>query len=456
MARRKEEMEVSDLSEDDSQQGSDTREMSRSPSVPTYDQLWKENEELKRRINHLEDIIEEQNKKLEKHSQIMEVRHHQLMTAITGKSETTKRKIDSDDDDEVQRKPPTKIASQVKRTTPPPQTSNQASSQAASSQAEPEQTTTGRKQDQGQVSKKLINSPPTNIAKIPPIVLVDKEKWMGMSSRLKQAKIKYVKARTTKNGISVEPASVEDYRAMIKVCAAEKWQHHTYSLPEEKPLRVVIRGIPANTDTEAIKADLQDQGFAPNSVQPMTSRRTKQPMPLYLVQLPQDQTDIMNLNRCCSLVVKIEKQHKQTEPTQCHRCQKFGHSQKNCTAQARCVKCSGAHHTGDCTKSRDTAAKCANCKGDHPASYRGCPSAPKRQQPKRDDTTKTQEGNKTQTAPRQWNTQNGRSYAQAAGQRKQPKPEEEKMGKMQEQFDQIQKMFAAMQAFMAQMTSFTN
>ncbi|GJQ86840.1 hypothetical protein Trydic_g19300, partial [Trypoxylus dichotomus] len=67
---------------------------------------------------------------------------------------------------------------------------------------------------------------------------------------------------------------------------------------------------------------------------------------------------------------------KKDQVTQCHRCQLYGHGQRNCHAAAVCVKCAGPHQTAECTKPRDVPAKCALCSGPHTASYKGCPKSP--------------------------------------------------------------------------------
>jgi hypothetical protein len=57
---------------------------------------------------------------------------------------------------------------------------------------------------------------------------------------------------------------------------------------------------------------------------------------------------------------------------QCKKCQAFGHTQKFCSKEQRCVKCAGRHVTSDCQKSKTQLPKCVNCGEGHPANYRGC------------------------------------------------------------------------------------
>lgn len=58
----------------------------------------------------------------------------------------------------------------------------------------------------------------------------------------------------------------------------------------------------------------------------------------------------------------------------------YGHTQKYCNKQERCVKCAGKHLTRNCNKKRNETAKCANCGEAHLASYKRCSLAKKLQQ----------------------------------------------------------------------------
>lgn len=109
----------------------------------------------------------------------------------------------------------------------------------------------------------------------------------------------------------------------------------------------------------------------------MISAKTKKAMPLIFVELPRSENAIYNLKKICGLDITVEALRRKAPANQCHRCQKFGHAQKNCRVEPKCVKCSGDHFTSECNKSATTPAKCANCLGDHPASYKGCPKFPK-------------------------------------------------------------------------------
>jgi hypothetical protein len=57
---------------------------------------------------------------------------------------------------------------------------------------------------------------------------------------------------------------------------------------------------------------------------------------------------------------------------QCKKCQAFGHTQKFCSKEPRCVKCASRHLTRECQKLETQNPKYVNCGEGHPANYRGC------------------------------------------------------------------------------------
>jgi hypothetical protein len=58
-------------------------------------------------------------------------------------------------------------------------------------------------------------------------------------------------------------------------------------------------------------------------------------------------------------------------PLQCKRCQRFGHTQRNCGYAPRCVACGEEHPSGNCVTPKQQF-KCCSWGGNHTASYRGC------------------------------------------------------------------------------------
>lgn len=210
---------------------------------------------------------------------------------------------------------------------------------------------------------------------VPPIILRDASIWNHISLHLKENQINYDKAQSLEAGIKITPSRVEDYRKIIRYLDNNNFPYHTYQLPEEKNLHIVIRGVPTNYSNDEIKAELQNKGFNPITTFRMTNRN-KQPTPLALALIPRNEGHIYKLTNIFGLSVKIESLKNNTKNNQCRNCQLFGHGQTHCKAPPRCLKCGSNHHTMTCNKPRDVPATCANCAGPHPANYRGCPKHP--------------------------------------------------------------------------------
>ncbi|KAJ8980948.1 hypothetical protein NQ317_001211 [Molorchus minor] len=297
----------------------------------------------------------------------------------------------------------------------------------------------------------------------PPVILRIKDHWTWSPGPSERRRSKLVT-----DGIRIFPASTTDYRQITKILAEAKVGFHTYSLPEEKQLRIVIRGLSEDLPETEIKEDLQDQGYQPTTIQRMRNRGTKNKMPLVLVQFPEAEVSILTaLRHCCMLTVRFEKQRASQDIGQCHRCQRFGHAQGKCAASPKCVKCEEQHHSTDCKKPPTTPAKCANCDGPHPASYKGCPKYPKKAAAKPQAARPTSQLPTAQrtTQPRPTPSGNPSSYAQAARGRQQtnqPKPTQPKaqpkaahqfpvnpMIQMAEMMAKMQEMFATMGALFA-------
>jgi hypothetical protein len=228
-----------------------------------------------------------------------------------------------------------------------------------------------------QPAPKVAGNQPPAANKIPPIIVRDASKWSGLAQAITHRRINFSKAETCVDGIRVNPVTVDDFRALTRLLEERRVSFHSFALPEAKTLRAVLRTVPVEISLDDIKSDLVDQVLASIKVTRMISGRSKLPLPLVLVEVPKDKGQIFDWRTVCHLRISVERPHKKGSTAQCHRCQKFHHSQKNCHALAKCVKCGEGHESKDCKKFKEIPARCANCGGGHTASYRGCPRFPR-------------------------------------------------------------------------------
>ncbi|GBP46496.1 Nucleic-acid-binding protein from transposon X-element [Eumeta japonica] len=204
-----------------------------------------------------------------------------------------------------------------------------------------------------------VTAPPTPAPrgpKPPPMFVQNKDRWTELRKRCAEKNIQFSQARNTAKGLKLQAKTVADFKNLQNLLVSYKFEFHTYSLKEEREIRVVLRGVPKEIPIDEPRP---------------TIRRLKPPS--------------SKSGSVCSLSgVKAEQPRKRALPGQCHNCQSYGHSSRYCFHSARCVKCLGDHGTAQCTRNKDTDGPpaCVLCKQKgHTANYLGCPRAPKRAPP---------------------------------------------------------------------------
>lgn len=213
--------------------------------------------------------------------------------------------------------------------------------------------------------------------RIPPVCVFDKANYL--------AHVKYLKSKLT-GPLSVTNSSefmkfftsnINDYNLVKEYFSTQRVQMYTHQVPTDRQLKVVIRNLPETLTCEDIQEDLANQGFAINNIHQFTKRDASgaiQRLPLYSFTLGNtvQNRQIYSVRYVCSVRVKIEAYRGRSGPTQCHKCQRFGHTSNFCSMILRCVKCGENHLAKDCPLQPHQEAKCVNCTLNHPASWKGC------------------------------------------------------------------------------------
>ncbi|KAL4156104.1 hypothetical protein QTP88_000139 [Uroleucon formosanum] len=181
--------------------------------------------------------------------------------------------------------------------------------------------------------------------------------------------------KSSSSGLKLMTYSINAYRQIIKFLEINNMNFHTYQTNEEKAFRVVIRHLHHTTPTDYIKEELHSLGFITRSITNCLQYKTKNPIPLFFVDLEPSPSNhnIYRVDSICYTKIKIEAPHPKKNPVQCLKCQNYGHTRTYCHHTPRCVKCGDIHLSSECQKDSNTPATCALCSGDHPASYKGCP-----------------------------------------------------------------------------------
>jgi len=178
------------------------------------------------------------------------------------------------------------------------------------------------------------------------------------------------------NNVRVMMPDKESYTALRLQLVAQNKRHRTFQPKDERAYKVVIKGLHHSTDREEIIEDLRRQGHAVRDLHNPIGRRTKEPLGIFFANLEpsSNNKDVYQVKRICRSVVTIEPPQKFNDVPQCFRCQGFGHTQRYCFLEYRCVKCGGPHESRACEKREDDKACCFHCQADHPASFKGCPA----------------------------------------------------------------------------------
>jgi uncharacterized coiled-coil protein SlyX len=187
--------------------------------------------------------------------------------------------------------------------------------------------------------------------------------------------------KTFANGvIKVYTHTADEYRRVIKVLKNSSYEYHHFQLPDERPYRIVIRGLHPTTDVKIITEDLCNLGHEVHKITNVEIKKkvgdkyVKTPLPLFFVDLQPkpNNRDIMNQRHLAHQTVRVEHPKRSREIPQCKRCQGFGHTRNYCTVSPRCVKCGLKHLTEECTEKFIREPKCVNYGGSHPANWKGC------------------------------------------------------------------------------------
>ncbi|GFT39623.1 nucleic-acid-binding protein from transposon X-element [Trichonephila clavipes] len=158
-----------------------------------------------------------------------------------------------------------------------------------------------------------------------------------------------------------------------------KYPFYTFTPKHERPIKVVLKGLPRSTTTAEIKSDLLDLGYTINKVTQLTGNITKQLLPVFTISLPRNtfNENIFKLKTLGYLSITVEG-FESRGVIQCFQCNQFNHTADHCHLTPKCLKCGEKHQTRDCQIKRLDTPFCVNCQvHGHMANYSKCPLFPK-------------------------------------------------------------------------------
>jgi hypothetical protein len=178
--------------------------------------------------------------------------------------------------------------------------------------------------------------------------------------------------------IKILAHSKEDKKKIQEKMVDAQQAHYTFTEPEDRHLQFVLYGHHTN-DVKELSEELVTAKIPAMKV---TKINRSTDSPVFLVSFEKkSEISLRTLqnahSRLNNLIVRWAKfQPRQRRPTQCHRCQRFGHSANNCGLAFRCVKCLETHDPGQCTRTtREGLPSCVNCQAEgHASNSTSCPA----------------------------------------------------------------------------------
>ena len=167
----------------------------------------------------------------------------------------------------------------------------------------------------------------------------------------------------------------EIFRKITRSLKEKNAAYHTFQLKTDKSYKAVIRELHPKTNTGKISEELAKIGHQVRTINNINKYDTKQPLPLFLVELEprNNNKEIYDIEKLLNTIIKVEPPKHKKEIPQCTRCQQYGHTKNYCNITPAWVKCAKNHLTIHCPSTgKIQEVKCYNCNGKHPANYKGC------------------------------------------------------------------------------------
>lgn len=174
--------------------------------------------------------------------------------------------------------------------------------------------------------------------------------------------------------VKINSFNDDSYRAITKLLLQNNCLWYSYENKQDRPIRVMAKNLHSSCLPNRIVEDLTTKGFKIEDAVNKLSWKSKEPLSMFMLSFQKDE-DIKKIYGIKSILgCKVDIQPLRTSKLipQCKRCQAYGHTQKYCSKEPRCVKCTGKHLTRDCNKPAEAKPKCVHCGEPHPANYRGC------------------------------------------------------------------------------------
>lgn len=185
--------------------------------------------------------------------------------------------------------------------------------------------------------------------------------------------------KITSIGIKINIFSEQDKEKLKNKLLDLDIEHFTFCGISNRPLKVIITGLPNEFSTDDVKDGIVANGIKSDDIQkiqPIHDKDNKNNIKYHIVHFNKQNVSfrtVQSMKDINHVIIRIfPYRNTKSYPTQCRRCQMFGHGTSHCFRKLKCVKCGGSHDSLGCFVT-DDGIKCANCEGKHPANDKNCP-----------------------------------------------------------------------------------
>lgn len=217
--------------------------------------------------------------------------------------------------------------------------------------------------------------------KIPPIITIDLN-HSQIKSHMNSAKVKVFYIKYMSVGTKLIFENIEDYTNAKLTLKQNNVHFYSHDVPNEKTTKFVLSGLHDINENE-LKEALNEEKINAFEVKKMKSnKKATNDSFQYLIYFANNSntklSDLKTHKYVMGIVVRWSPYiNSRNGPTQCSKCQLYGHGNKNCYLPPRCAYCGGQHETSLCeqetSSSTKISPKCCLCAGDHSSKDRSCP-----------------------------------------------------------------------------------
>ncbi|GFY29324.1 RNA-directed DNA polymerase from mobile element jockey [Trichonephila clavipes] len=117
-----------------------------------------------------------------------------------------------------------------------------------------------------------------------------------------------LRTKTTGEFLKLYTNNHEEYHSLQETIKQLHYQFYVIKPKNDRPIKVVIKGLPKSPHVDEIKSDFEEQGFEPERVVQLIGRKTKKPHPVYMISLPRNITNlkIFDLKTLGYLSIRVE------------------------------------------------------------------------------------------------------------------------------------------------------